>query len=399
MSIHDENSTSTLPPATVSSNRILFTVWQKTVQEGENIKRYQVVLKLPLRVARDCGCPPVKWLRYVAWTIHHVDGKIEIVRGDDHVELINDETIPLEGGAHYRHIPANDVVPYEQVVDVNLVKPGASSLKSEVQRRQLGFADQLFERDGGCIFSSASCGWCDSAHIFPFKNGSKLLATALKTHGEEEIDSVDDIRNGFTLNMLLHQAFDRRDFAVLVTPNPVLEESDMSVAPRSQGLLDEMKKVIGPMVDTEAPEDMEENAKDSSEDLGGVVDVTVEQADEPTPAVVVQEHLKQRKYCQKPPSGIQYMLHWLIPESLRNQDSFMHPIPNNTIAVFNQDCDISDLPQPSICHYMYAGAILKAFASKEHSSAVRELDHNFPRAYSLQEIEEEWRKQRTEKEG
>jgi len=157
----------------------------------------------------------------------------------------------------------------------------------------------------------------------------------------------------------------------------------MLVAPRSQGLLDEMTKDIGPIVDTEALEDME--------------DVVVEQADEPMPAVVVQEHSKQRKYRQKPPSGIQYMLHWLIPESLRNQDSFMHPIPNGTVAVFNQDCDISDLPQPSICHYMYAGAILKAFASKEHSSAVQELDHDFFRAYSLQEIEEEWRKQRTVK--
>ena len=92
----------------------------------------------------------------------------------------------------------------------------------------------------------------------------------------------------------------------------------MLVAPRSQGLLDQMTKVIGPMVDTEVLGDMDANAKDP-EDLGGVENVAVEQADEPTPAVVVQEHSKQRKYRQKPPSGIQYMLHWLIPESLQNQ--------------------------------------------------------------------------------
>ncbi|KAF8692316.1 hypothetical protein AX14_002594 [Amanita brunnescens Koide BX004] len=111
-----------------------------------------------------------------------------------------------------------------------------TSNTSNLTTRRNDFRTNLIERDGICVISDDIASNCDGCHIIPHAKGSDYISNVVRHRGgtddsADDIDDINDIRNGFLISTLLHRPFGDGRFAFLKTPNFALTVDDIPYEP------------------------------------------------------------------------------------------------------------------------------------------------------------------------
>ncbi|EJU00508.1 hypothetical protein DACRYDRAFT_108575 [Dacryopinax primogenitus] len=119
-------------------------------------------------------------------------------------------------------------------LDVIRERPSQSSHLSTRDKR---FTDAVGQRDKVCILSGRHGNFCEAQHLVHRHIGNQGMADILSRNSPQPLDSnfepireVDDPRNGVFMDRGLHSRYDAGALAIMITPNCVLDTSDI-VAP------------------------------------------------------------------------------------------------------------------------------------------------------------------------
>ncbi|GJJ13797.1 hypothetical protein Clacol_008054 [Clathrus columnatus] len=179
-----------------------------------------LTLNISIIVIRSCCTRPFLYLRYVGWCILGAIGELQDSEGnavDLDTEDIDEETI-------YNYQTDTGL---EHAIDPEVTRLHSSVATTKTDVR-INFKQLLSERDGNCVWTNADVS--DGMHLIPFARGDEWLQRIVENRfheGDDEEDLADiqinDIRNGILGNSIIHELFDRRDVAVLKTPNPIIQ--------------------------------------------------------------------------------------------------------------------------------------------------------------------------------
>ncbi|KDQ16152.1 hypothetical protein BOTBODRAFT_173423 [Botryobasidium botryosum FD-172 SS1] len=200
-------------------------------------------LSIPFADVRRLCHRPLKWLRFVSYTICGAEGNISMTPGGDTVDY--DDTL-IEAGDFY----------YKPQGSCHFVDPGVVSDRDTVPDSSMDgtppcssfFWSEIERREGNrCIFSGEP--WCEAAHIVPQAKGHNYLAALI--HGRADLYNVDrnalqergieSVENGLYLSSTLHAAFKATDCAILKTPNFALNTDDIPCAHAPDGAAPEIR--------------------------------------------------------------------------------------------------------------------------------------------------------------
>ncbi|KIJ57383.1 hypothetical protein M422DRAFT_773957, partial [Sphaerobolus stellatus SS14] len=171
-------------------------------------------LEIPIWVVTQHCLKPFKYLRYIGWAILGVEG---IIKDGNLDEVSVDDGAFTPGKTYFYVLPA----------DVQW-----KSSPSESSNTRGGFRSKVLARDGSCVFTHVDDINAEVAHIIPFARGDGWLQIVVRNRpaGIENItnlNSVNDVRNGFTAYDHIHKRFDSREAVILKTPNPILDPADI----------------------------------------------------------------------------------------------------------------------------------------------------------------------------
>ncbi|KAK6971393.1 hypothetical protein R3P38DRAFT_2587220 [Favolaschia claudopus] len=203
-------------------------------------------LDVPVAVAVSRLLPvntPCKYLRYLGYSIIGLNGVL--TRRDPALEddsdgsneknnVDDDEDIEQSASLNFyftREGGGGDI-------SYHAVDPAAFSTASATSAgSRESFREDLIGRDYACVFTNQHQGICEGTHIIPFSKGDVWLAQILETRlpvdeGEtlSNLKSINDIRNGMLVSRAVHPLLEKKQMAVLRTPNPVLETTDVPEA-------------------------------------------------------------------------------------------------------------------------------------------------------------------------
>jgi len=197
---------------------------QGTGEEGMGDE--SLYLDIPIQVIRLSCSRPCKYLRYLGWCVLGTPGQLMRDGSEvgDHSELVN------QGIYHYVADKLED--PLARAIDPEAIERRSSihSSDSGATHVRADFRAKLEERDLFCVFSKWR--WPAGAHIIPFARGDewfRLIVESRNAYDENRLDlnSVNDIRNGFLCNQTINYLLDTHKSAILRTPNEVLDTQDV----------------------------------------------------------------------------------------------------------------------------------------------------------------------------
>ncbi|KAK0469104.1 uncharacterized protein EV420DRAFT_8520 [Desarmillaria tabescens] len=185
-------------------------------------------LEIPRQIATTVCLYPLKYLRYIGWCVLGVVGNLVDENGN--AVKLNGELV--DRAVYQYNIPGGNTLAH--AVDIEVIRTQTHDTASETTSTREDFCERLLQRDHCCVWTGVSFG--EGMHIIPFRRGSSWLQLIVRNRPHEEdlssLLNINDIRNGFFVNPLIHTIFDRRYLVVLVTPNPILQPSD--IPPRHQ---------------------------------------------------------------------------------------------------------------------------------------------------------------------
>ncbi|KAF9487619.1 hypothetical protein BDN71DRAFT_1513776 [Pleurotus eryngii] len=268
---------------------------------SDSLTETRLLLEIPLEKIQSLCLRPAKWLRFVGWSIYHAsEGYLS--RHSDGSDRLTDESLLVNGDFIFYHAPGFD---RGAVADTDVI---AHQTHTSTATRVEQFRKDVTERDDGCIFST----WTGQAcHIIPFARGCNWISMLCRQRSiDPSIEDINDPRNGFTCFGPTHIMLDKRNAAILVTPNPILECSDV---PPSLGFA-------------------------HPDDDRGI--------------------LPERRYTIQHLQG--------TPKDLQCLDQ--NYSSNNRDARF-RDPSVEGLPHPALLNYVYGASILKVFGQTESFTA------------------------------
>ncbi|KAG7439223.1 uncharacterized protein BT62DRAFT_976986 [Guyanagaster necrorhizus] len=185
-------------------------------------------LEVPMQIATTVCLYPLKYLRYVGWCVLGVSGTLVDETGDA-VEL-DGELVDREV---YRYdVPGGNILSH--AVDPEVIKQRTHTHSATTATRE-NFREKVLKRDGRCVWTGIDEGV--GMHIIPYARGDEAcpriwIQLIIENRPTEEnlssLRSINDIRNGFYATSDIHfDFFDQQKVAVLVTPNPILETTDI----------------------------------------------------------------------------------------------------------------------------------------------------------------------------
>ncbi|KIJ31519.1 hypothetical protein M422DRAFT_234529 [Sphaerobolus stellatus SS14] len=184
-------------------------------------------LEIPIVMITSHCLWPVKYLRYLGWSILGVEGVVRDKATGN--EMGPNDT--LTDRAVYSYVTASDAAhALQHAVDLEVIKKQTTYASSADSTRDR-FKDSLEERDGVCIFTDDID--AQACHIIPFARGDAWLQLILANRPnfrgviEAGLENVNDARNGFFASPNIHNSFDRCNTAILKTPNLMLAMNDI----------------------------------------------------------------------------------------------------------------------------------------------------------------------------
>lgn len=142
---------------------------------------WQPILSIPISECDRFALKPLKWLRFLGYTIYGREGDISLARNG----LPVDYERGVEGGARYYFISSGMCsfmswsiyvqLHFEespQIVDVDFIDDRTTS--SQVTESRADFRDAVFQRDGTCILTNSEASFCQACHYCPHSKGSDV---------------------------------------------------------------------------------------------------------------------------------------------------------------------------------------------------------------------------------
>ncbi|KAE9400438.1 hypothetical protein BT96DRAFT_975309 [Gymnopus androsaceus JB14] len=194
-------------------------------------------LEIPLyRIRANC-LKPAKYLRFIAYTVTALDGSITLAPQN---QLVADDS-QLEDQAVYIFNPAIIIDKTARAAlraDQEIVLP-RSQWGGSQSNRNIEFVNGIYSRDAVSVFKLKNhWGNTQAIHTIPFARGDQWLQQLIDERpgfeGDEgviDMESIDDIRNGFCGDKEFHGSFDRNEVGVIKTPNHILAIDEIPSAP------------------------------------------------------------------------------------------------------------------------------------------------------------------------
>ncbi|KAL0960307.1 hypothetical protein HGRIS_011933 [Hohenbuehelia grisea] len=252
-------------------------------------------LTIPLHTIQSLCLHPAKWLRFVGWTIF-LTREGYLSKDADGNDRLTDDAVLNDADSIFYNAPGLVI---SSAIDTDIVARRTSSQTSANDSRVGTFSSNIDTRDDGCIFTNHHG---DACHIIPFARGSDWIQL-ISTYRfiEPAIEDINDTQNGFACFNPVHGLLDKRQLAILVTPNDILECGDVPV-----------------------------------------IDPPPTQRDD-----------------RPSPSGLRYTLQHLRVDSKDLRCLQDNNALNNRDARFRKPSEA--LPHPGLLHYVYGASIVKAF--------------------------------------
>ncbi|KIM90547.1 hypothetical protein PILCRDRAFT_1822 [Piloderma croceum F 1598] len=194
-----------------------------------NVEDRQVLaLSIPFSDIERLSVRPVKWLRFVTFTIFVVRGNLSATPNGPPVDY---DSISLAGpiAEAYYYIPEGNY----HIIDYNALNDRITS--SERTIRSSRFRSNIETRDGlVCIFTGARGSRCDAARLLPKTKGDEYIGVVLEDRFslydpalESGILGINSVENGMLMRKDLHALFGRGESAFIKTPNFALDTADI----------------------------------------------------------------------------------------------------------------------------------------------------------------------------
>ncbi|KAF8815106.1 hypothetical protein BYT27DRAFT_7199581 [Phlegmacium glaucopus] len=181
----------------------------------------ELALSIPIGKCQELAVYPLKWLRFLGYAIYGQPGYLSMSATGP----IDDYTANIVA-CHYYFISEGQ----PRLADVDLIDDRTSNA-SNLSICRADFRSRIIERDGTCVCTGELPRDCNACHIIPHSKGNDYLVNALSyrsgPNNVEELDGIDDIRNGFLLSTFLHRPFGDGSLAFLKTPNLYLSVNDI----------------------------------------------------------------------------------------------------------------------------------------------------------------------------
>ncbi|KAH7886550.1 hypothetical protein F5I97DRAFT_1926849 [Phlebopus sp. FC_14] len=184
-------------------------------------------LQIPYSDIHRLCLRPLKWLRFVAFTISGAHGDLSETQDGHPVNY--DNTSDLADTYYY--------IATEQfhLVDYNALNDRVTS--SGLTPGRAGFRDNILNRDGPCVITRADSRICDAAHIIPRCKGDEYITFVVNDRrhlyheqqfppGMQEL-SINTVENGLLLRSDLHQCLGLGIIAFMKTPNFAMQCDDI----------------------------------------------------------------------------------------------------------------------------------------------------------------------------
>ncbi|KAH7886545.1 hypothetical protein F5I97DRAFT_1004534 [Phlebopus sp. FC_14] len=184
-------------------------------------------LQIPYSDIHRLCLRPLKWLRFVAFTISGAHGDLSETQDGHPVNY--DNTSDLADTYYY--------ITTEQfhLVDYNALNDRVTS--SGLTPGRAGFRDNILNRDGSCVITRADSRICDAAHIIPRYKGDEYITFVVNDrrhlYHEQQFPpeaqelSINTVENGLFLGVGLHRRLGLGMIAFLKTPNFAMQCDDI----------------------------------------------------------------------------------------------------------------------------------------------------------------------------
>ncbi|KAF7322542.1 Lactamase-B domain-containing protein [Mycena chlorophos] len=286
----------------------------------------KLYLHIPVNYIHTNCKLPIKYLLFLAWCILGQRGTIQY----DAVPVAEDE--PLIPYQTYEFVPANPTADlFDIAVDMEVI--ARRSQLSTDSSCTTEFKDSLRERDVHCVFTGQTAFWTEGMHLVAVHKGDQWFnlitqnRAAVADADEVFPNGIDGPENGMLVFKGANSAWDTHMFAILKTPNAILEMDDIPPPspPRFQ-------------------------PRHESQQING------------------------RPIAISNPLNARFTVQWFAG-SLHEQS----PLPANTDAAFNTNA-VPRIPLPSalLCHYIYGASAVKHWGRGVEDSALTERA-NMPR--------------------
>ncbi|KAI0266140.1 hypothetical protein BC834DRAFT_875637 [Gloeopeniophorella convolvens] len=171
---------------------------------------------------------PVGYLKYLAYCILGLTGDVYL-----NGMQVSDGAEP-RGKSLYLFRPDADgsdpLGPHSIDMEAIKVRSPFNGTPTSTRNR---FKEDLIERDFHCIFTGFP--HAKGTHMIPFVKQDEWIQIIIRSRAPdplhddnvEDLTSINDIRNGMSVNPMIHVELGNREYAVLVTPNLYLKTGDV----------------------------------------------------------------------------------------------------------------------------------------------------------------------------
>ncbi|KAF8626969.1 hypothetical protein AX15_004609 [Amanita polypyramis BW_CC] len=188
----------------------------------------RLALSIPLDKCGTFAINPLKWLRFLGFAIYGREGYLSTSEGSPEID---NYTAGIEARLYYF---VSEGEP--RLADVDAVDD-RTSVSSDLSTRRSAFRANVIERDQTCVLTGNPARQCIAYHIIPHAKGSNYMMNLVRHRGEgynsaNDIDDIDDTRNGLLLHNAFYFSFGAGELAFLKTPNFALNVDDIPYGPR-----------------------------------------------------------------------------------------------------------------------------------------------------------------------
>ncbi|KAK0462194.1 hypothetical protein IW261DRAFT_1348408 [Armillaria novae-zelandiae] len=196
-----------------------------------------LALSIPIVDIKRLSIRPLKWLRYVAFTVFGAIGHLALTADGSAVE---DENITWESQDRlcedYYYIPDGEL----HLVDYQCLNDRITSSATEL--RLPSFSQSIIQRDGDfCVFTETEAAYCEAIHILPKCKGDEYIQavhqdrrhaysgipSSILEFERPILESIDCDENGIFVTSDLHKMHAKGAIAFLKTPNFALNPEDI----------------------------------------------------------------------------------------------------------------------------------------------------------------------------
>ncbi|KAM6493156.1 hypothetical protein JOM56_011290 [Amanita muscaria] len=196
----------------------------------DNSNTFLHFLSIPLSDIHRLSIRPLKWIRFVAFSICGSHGHLRSTTAVNALPVDYNNSNLVESSTYY-YIPEQPCAFINQngLTDQNQIT------SPELTQQQRTFCQNVKGHHGQkCVFTGERALCCDATHIIPRSKGDKYIHKVIQLRShlyehslEPAISGINDVQNGIFLESGLHSKFGQGYIAFLKTPNFALNPDDI----------------------------------------------------------------------------------------------------------------------------------------------------------------------------